>query len=394
MKLLLALLLPVAVHAQSVVDDSDIGGKAPLAHPEREGRQESAGLVFPLNAESRFRQTSGAEITGTLSLLDRDGKAFAGRLAKAKLVGPSSTDWAPLDAAGRFSFPAPSQAGSYKVRFSLDNKYWAFKNTRGRGGYEWESPAFEVSALGGQDLGVMSPAPGSDNGKLGILHLTYLEALSFLNTEASSSWWTKQLAINWPEQGDWFSPWDFSLHLSNPVAWDVVLHELGHAVMHGAMHAASAGGQHKIDECYSDALAWSEGWGTFFAAAVHLSRDDEDAKFEYLVPRRAPIRIENVPEDVCKSQASEWRVSAGLWDLYDRHPDGGDAVAFPFKTLWAGFTSGNTSSLETAWALVAKDLNPLQKQAGEKALVHNTILPAKPELTVKVAAPVGWAQPK
>jgi hypothetical protein len=154
--------------------------------------------------------------------------------------------------------------------------------------------------------------------------------------------------------------------------------ELGHAVMDGAMDAHTSGGSHKIDECYSAGLAWSEGWASFFSAAVNLSPDDADAKFEFMVPRRAPIRIENVPADVCKGPTSEWRVFAGLWDLYDRHDDGGDRVALGFAPIWKGVTGGTTSSVVDAWNLIAKDLGPVTRRDGEDAMIWNTLLPARP----------------
>jgi hypothetical protein len=184
--------------------------------------------------------------------------------------------------------------------------------------------------------------------------------------------------VVWPGGADYFSPGEWTLHLTDPLAWDVVLHELGHAVMNGAMVTHTSGGEHKIDECYSEGLAWSEGWASFFAAAVHLSPDDADAKFEFMVPRRAPIRVENVPADVCKGSASEWRVFAGLWDLYDRHEDGLDKVALGFGPIWKGVTSGTTSSVVDAYNLIAARLDPATRLLADDAMIQNTLLPERP----------------
>jgi hypothetical protein len=159
-----------------------------------------------------------------------------------------------------------------------------------------------------------------------------------------------------------------------------VTHELGHAVMDGAMTAHTSGGSHKIDECYSEGLAWSEGWASFFAAAVNLSPDDADAKFEFMVPRRAPIRVEIVPGDVCKGTASEWRVFAGLWDLYDRHEDGLDRVALGFGPIWKGVTSGTTSSVLDAYRLIATPLDPATRRLTDEAMIENTLLSARPTI--------------
>ena len=171
-----------------------------------------------------------------------------------------------------------------------------------------------------------------------------------------------------------------------------MLHELGHAVMAGAMDARTSGGSHKIDECYSAGLAWSEGWATYFAGVVRLSPDDADAKFEFLVPRRAPIRLENVPADVCRGPNNEWRVAAGLWDLTDRHQDAGDVISLPFKTVWTGFTSGVTSNIGDAWTLVAKSLDPLARRASEDAMIMNSLIPARAELARIPALPTSPAR--
>ena len=67
---------------------------------------------------------------------------------------------------------------------------------------------------------------------------------------------------------------------------------------------------------------------------ISVKRDDPDAKFEFMVPRRKPIRLENIPTDVCEGYTNEWRVSAALWDLYDTHNEGTDHVSLDFKTIW------------------------------------------------------------
>ena len=79
-------------------------------------------------------------------------------------------------------------------------------------------------------------------------------------------------------------------------------HEIGHAIYDQADIGVSGGGRHRIDECYTNALALSEGWATFFAGWLNLRLNDQDARFEFLVPRRAPIRLENIPSDLILSR--------------------------------------------------------------------------------------------
>jgi hypothetical protein len=386
---------------RGAVDDSDLSDPVLSAADARrlsaEGRRTPEGLVFKARSEKGGGwEPADRIVKGKFLLFDRAGARHPARLACAELLGEGNLrvceDLAD-DGSFQLKFP-PAPKGGYRVRLDLDNNFWHFENPSG-GKYVWDTVAFEAPQEGGIDLGILSPEPGSAAGKLGVLHLTYVEALDYLKAQGNLSWWKKSLTVNWPGSADFFSPWAWSLDLTNALAWDVVLHELGHAVMHGAFKAASAGGQHKIDECYSAALAWSEGWGTFFAAAVRLSPADPDARFEFLVPRRAPIRLENVPEDVCRGETNEWRVAAGLWDLHDVHDDGGDAVSLGFAPLWKGFTGGRTSSLSTAWELVSKDLNPVARRAGQAALAHNSLLPAPAEIAARVPEPpAGWAAPR
>ncbi len=399
--LTLMLFLAAAPAAAGPIDDSDLSSPGLSAQSlpklKREGRLEAGAAVFPLVVPGLKptppKLAENPVVTGSLLLADRGGTLKPARLARARLAAGQGP-WTQVDADGRFSLPRGAAAGTARVRFSLDNAYWAFKNPDAKTGYEWESAPFALPESGGVDLGALSPDPASENGKLGVLHLTYVEALGFLEKNADVAWWTKTLTVNWPGSSDHFSPWAWSVDLTNPLAWDVILHELGHAVMHGSMRLQSAGGQHKIDECYNAALAWSEGYATFFAAAVRLGRGEEDAKFEFLVPRRAPIRLENVPEDVCRGENNEWRVAAALWDLFDTHADGKDAAAFDFGKVWRPLRDQSMGSYSTAYALIAKTLDAGQLRLARDASAWNTVLKAAPELLVSLPAlPAGWAKP-
>jgi hypothetical protein len=368
---LLLALSAAAAPPRIAVDDSDLSEPGVSIQAARElpleGRRDGRALVFRL-----IQKNTTTTTTKTAGFVT--GRTIPGASVRLSGAGAPETS-TPVKDDGTFAISADGLSGTFTVRLSLDNPLWRMRSKSGDS-YEWESPVLQLTGSGA-DAGTLSPEPGSANAKLAVLHATYLGARDFLAREGDLDWWTKTLEIRWPGEADFFSPWDYSLEITNPAAWDVVLHELGHAVMDGAMRAEHAGGSHKIDECYSPALAWSEGWATFFAAAVRLRRDDEDAKFEFLVPRRAPIRIENVPADVCQGQASEWRVAAGFWDLLDTHDDGGDHFSMPFSALWAPLRGQRMGSAADAWTLIAARLNPAERRAGEDALIHNTLLPAR-----------------
>ena len=200
---------------------------------------------------------------------------------------------------------------------------------------------FNEDSLAGQALGIWQVA------QLGGTQLSTISDLRF---------WKKQITFFFPESADYYV--SNTVHITLGHQWDVVGHEMGHAIYDQANVGAFGGGEHKIDQCYSSALAFSEGWASFFSAWVQIPINDPDAKFEYMVPRRAPIRIENVPPDVCGRSQSEWRVMSFLWDLVDVNNDG-EVSAVAMNRLWNDLLNANARSVEEAvQTLVKKGWDP------------------------------------
>jgi hypothetical protein len=229
MKICLAVfLLTVSVVSARAarVDDSDFSRPALSAQSAAgltvEGRREGRVRVFPLDsAGGRVHSSSVGTVMGQLMLLDRAGAAQPARLAKVRLVGGSSDGtWTQVSDDGRFTLDA-SGAGPFRVRVSLDGPRWSFRSDNGEA-YEWESAVVAAGA----DAGTLSPAAGSENAKLGVLQLTYLRAIDFLTREATIDWWKNPLTVVWPGGSDYFEPGAWTLHLTDPLAWDVVTHEL------------------------------------------------------------------------------------------------------------------------------------------------------------------------
>jgi hypothetical protein len=212
------------------------------------------------------------------------------------------------------------------VVYELGNDRWSIGN------YRWAGPKLTLAA-GATDTGTQALDPASENGQAGLIHLIWNRALAeFERDQIDLGWWRAKIKTNWPASANFYN--FGAVNLTDAPWWDVNGHEIGHAMFFAAFDSAAGAGEHMIDKCYSGGLAWSEGFGSFFSGVISLRRDDEDAKFEYMVPRRKPIRLENVPTDVCEGYTNEWRVSAALWDLYDTHNEGTDHVSLDFKTIW------------------------------------------------------------
>lgn len=171
----------------------------------------------------------------------------------------------------------------------------------------------------------------STEGQVMAIHDIAIKAVRKFTNMDLIDFWSKKITMRWPSDGDYYS-WN-TVNITRGHYWDVVGHELGHAIYDQGRIGQQQGGRHRIDECYTGTLALSEGWASFFSAWLSIDLKDSDAKFEYMVKRRAPLEIETVPSDVCKGPTNEWRVTAFLWDIIDLAYDGENAQE-SFAKIW------------------------------------------------------------
>jgi len=165
-----------------------------------------------------------------------------------------------------------------------------------------------------------------------------------IEKELGLDFWKYPIEMIWPAKGDYYD--GSSVHLTFGHQWDVVSHEMGHAIYGLAGIGSFGGGEHYIDRCYGNEIALSEGWASFYAAWLNFDLNSDDPGFEYMVPRRAPIKVENIPADVCGLPTNEWRVIGFLWDLIDEHSDM-ESYSKTFSTLWNDTKGLHASSLES-----------------------------------------------
>lgn len=332
--------------------------------------------AFPLLARPLLADAPAAGITGQLVYTAYAGGEAPARRVTAELYREKNgkrelVTSVQTGADGRFTFALPADAASAKLVpvFTLSTPRWKIADRSKV--YQWEAPALQ-NLTTGADLGALSMPAGQVAAEAMWIHVELNRAQDIFEASgADLTWWT-QIPVQWPGSGDYFS-WG-TVNLTKPFQWDVTLHEFGHAIFHYGSSAQGGGGQHKIDECYSKGLAWSEGWASFFAAQCHEARDAADAKFEFMVPRRAPIRVENVPDDVCQGDTNEWRVASALWDVYDTHADGADTSAMDFPTMWQCMREGShIGDVRGFIAVLRTKLDAAGAAALKSTLEQNTI---------------------
>ncbi|MFA6191737.1 MAG: hypothetical protein WC665_05230 [Sulfurimonas sp.] len=149
--------------------------------------------------------------------------------------------------------------------------------------------------------------------------------------------------------GTYFSPLNNEIILlgraTDPDEYDdlVIGHEYGHFVMSTYSKSDSPGGGHTLAPSVP-ALAWSEGWATYFSAAA-LNKS-------YYVDTTATgvgayYSIESLPSSITlgnvggklEGSVSEAVVSAVLWDLYDSTNETFDTLSDKSTAIWKILTT-------------------------------------------------------
>jgi hypothetical protein len=238
----------------------------------------------------------------------------------------------------------PSCKAGTRTRFTATLENDQFKVTNGKGFSGGDSYRVVMDSPCSGELTAVFKSDSSGGQALGIWQVA-TRARARLQTSIGLAFWRSAITFAWPADGDYYS-WG-TVHITRGDQWDVVGHEMGHAIYDMGDIGQFGGGPHKIDECYSVEMALSEGWASAFSGWVSISLDDADAKFEYMVPRRAPIRFETIPDDVCQGEKNEWRVNGYFWDLIDLHNDR-ESMNRSFADVWNALRNSKVRSATEA----------------------------------------------
>jgi hypothetical protein len=131
---------------------------------------------------------------------------------------------------------------------------------------------------------------------------------------------------------------------------DVIFHEFGHFMAYSFSKPSEIGGPHYLNDNTQDIrLSWSEGWATFFSAAIRNNplmvntyagdpgslNQEFSYSFNIEKPSSAVLTGIGTPlEEYGTYTTSEIAVAAVLWDLLDGYGEGGDVSAEGLQRVW------------------------------------------------------------
>ncbi len=142
----------------------------------------------------------------------------------------------------------------------------------------------------------------------------------------------------------------------------VILHEYAHFLEDNIFTSDSPGGSHNGDRVIDPRLAWSEGWGNFFQAAVRntakytdsLGNDDGTTRLIFDADLETADRDE--PTTDGQGNFREFSVTRLLWDAVDANADGptngatDNVVSGKFNEIWAALTKSSDGFRDEAYA--------------------------------------------
>lgn len=155
----------------------------------------------------------------------------------------------------------------------------------------------------------------------------------------------------------------------------VVAHEFGHYLDYNFSRLDSIGGSHSINDNLDPRVAFSEGFGYFFAGVVLNDPVARDSFVDNGVHRSFGFNMEINPGTASACWCSEASVWSLLWDLYDAAPDINDNVALGFEPIWRVMTGAQRST--PAFATIFPFIEALKIARPSEALAINQLVAAQ-----------------
>lgn len=141
----------------------------------------------------------------------------------------------------------------------------------------------------------------------------------------------------------------------------VIVHEYGHFLEDAMFYSDSPGGSHNGNAMIDPRLAWSEGWGNFFQAAVTnqalyidtTGNDDGTTDMAYYANLETADR--DIPTQSGEGNFREFSVTRVLWDAIDSNADTANSatdnvVSGQFDEIWASLMKTNNGFRDTDFA--------------------------------------------
>lgn len=146
----------------------------------------------------------------------------------------------------------------------------------------------------------------------------------------------------------------------------VIVHEYGHFLEDSMSVSDSPGGSHNGNKVLDPRLAWSEGWGNFFQAAVlygaastpkyidSSGNIDGDPDLYFNVNLELASSGADRPDYQGEGNFREFSVTRMLWDAIDTVGDtmnsATDTVSGDFPEIWAAFTASSKGNKDGNYA--------------------------------------------
>lgn len=147
----------------------------------------------------------------------------------------------------------------------------------------------------------------------------------------------------------------------------VIIHEYGHFLEDSMSKSDSPGGSHNGNKVIDPRLAWSEGWGNFFQAAVlntpgtavpryidTSGNIDGTPDIFFAVNLETNAVSMDIPNYQGEGNFREFSVTRMLWDVVDTVTDSDhsatDNVSGAFNEIWAAFTKSSKGYNDTNYA--------------------------------------------